>query len=86
MQKSYVWFIQVNHFYMHNVQVTIFYFFYNLAYTNLLVLCTQFFAIGPRTLVFSPQIKGFSYFLNFLKKIMNNFITSSNSWTKCGYG
>jgi hypothetical protein len=24
--------------------------------------------------------------LNFLKKIMNNFITSSNSWTKCGYG
>jgi hypothetical protein len=38
-KRLYAWFIQMNHIYMHNVQV-ITCLFYNLAYTNLLVLCT----------------------------------------------
>ncbi len=32
-----------------------------------------------RISIFSLQIKGFSYLLDFLKKIMTNFVTSSNS-------
>jgi len=83
-KRLYAWFIQVNHFYMHNVQVTTC-ISYNLAYTNLFVLCTPIFA-NVKNVSFFLQIKGFSYFLNFLKKFVSNFVTSSNSWIECGYG